>query len=361
MWRGTMKLRISALPFIFLAILLTTVSSNSTANEDDTPKESPSNASMYLPHAAHSGMWMFEYKYMRMFQSGMLNGSDSIDPKSVLHNPDYNKLPYSGSHDCTVETDPCLLTNSGSEMTMDMHMFMAMYHQTSDLSWMVMFNYLVNTMDMYDQMDANMPAETFSMDSSGIGDVQLFMTNKFSETEWFDISVTLGINLPLGSIDEPDGIQDMSGNEGIAPYDMQLGSGTYDIHTALTFEGVYYRFEYGAEIYKVTRTGLNSQFYNMGDSLKLSGWGRYTFPFGTQLRGGLAQRIWAPIEGRDERMSDNTRYSGGKRLELLLGAGQKYEDYMIYLDYAIPMLQHLNGVQMKTTGVLSLGLQYMYM
>jgi len=342
---------------ILFSALFLIISFSASALENDTS----SNSGKYMPHAAHGGMWMFEYKYMRMFQDGMLDGSSSIDPLSVLQNPNYKKLPYSGSHDCTSEADPCLLTNAGYKMNMDMHMLMLMYHQTADLSWMMMLNYLTNDMDMYDKMDPDMEATSFKMDSAGIGDIQLFMTKRVEETEWFDINFTVGLNLPTGSIDEPDGIEDMSGNEGIAPYDMQMGSGTYDIITALAFEGVYYRFEYGAEIYRVTRTGLNSQYYNMGDTLKIKGWSRYTFPFGTQLRGGITQNIWSPIEGRDERMSDNTRYSGGKRLDLLLGVGQKYKDYSIYVDYAYPLLQHLNGVQMKTTGVLSFGVQYMYM
>lgn len=332
------------------------------AQEEPVPSNS-SESGMYLPHAAHGGMWMFELRFMRMFQKGMLDGSDEIDPLDVLQNSQYTKLPYN-DHDCTTDTPiPCALTNSGYRMTMDMYMFMAMYHQSKDLAWMVMFNYLKNDMDMYDKMSPSMPADSFTMDSGGIGDIQLFMINTVKQTEWFDINVTLGINLPTGSIDEPDGIpvHDDPSREGIAPYDMQLGSGTYDIITALTFEGVYYRLEYGAEAYKVTRTGKNYQLYNMGDTLKIHGWSRYTFPTGTQIRGGIAQRVWAPIEGRDMRMSDNPAYTGGKRLDLTVGLGQKFMDFGIYADYSYPVLQYLNGAQMKTTGMLTVGLQYMYM
>ena len=314
-----------------------------------------------MPHAAHGDMWMFEYSFMRMYMNGMLRGKDEIDPRSVLQNPEFNKLPYPGSHDCTSELDPCLLSNVGDTMVMDMHMFMIMFHQTSNLSWMVMFNYLSNTMEMYDQMSPNMPASTFDMDTGGIGDIQIMMTNRLAETDWFDVNLTLGVNLPLGTIDASDGISDMSGNEGIAPYDMQMGSGTYDIITELSLSGAYYRYEYGFDLYRVSRTGLNTQFYNRGDTLKLKVWNRYTFPFGTQLRGGIAQNVWSPIEGRDMRMSDNTEYTGGKRFDLIFGLGQKYKDFGVYADYTYPLLQYLNGVQMKTTGIFQIGLQYMYM
>ena len=313
-----------------------------------------------MPHGLHADMWMFEYRYMRMFMSGMLRGKDKIDPLSVLHNPEFTKLPFPASADCKTATDPCLLTNVGDKMTMDMHMFMAMYHQTRDLSWMVMFNYLSNNMDMLQQMNSGMPVTTSQMGSSGIGDVQLFVTNRLRETDWFDIDLTLGINLPLGTIDAKNGMP-MMGTEGIARYDMQMGSGTYDVITALNFTGAYYRLEYDFEIYKNSRTGFNTQYYNMGDILRLKASGKYTFPIGTQIRTGLTETITAPVEGRDERHGYNPRYTGGKRLDLVVGLGQRYKDYGVYMDYAYPLLQFLNGVQMKTTGTLTFGLEYMYM
>jgi len=314
----------------------------------------------YFSRTTH-GIWKFEYGYQREFLRGVLHGKNNVDSVSVLQNTDYHKLPYPGSHDCSTEADPCLLSNIGKSMFMDKHMFTVTYRQSSELSWAVKLNYVSNSVDMYEKLSNNFPTSQYSFGTSGIGDMQLLMTNRLTRTNRTDVNLTLGVNLPLGSIDETDGINDMSGNEGIAPYNMQLGSGTYDIITQLAFAGFYYGLDYGFNIYRITRTGLNPQYYNLGDNLKITGWAHYTYSFGTQLRMGLIQNVSSPIEGRDERVSDNTRYSGGKRFDVLFGLGQKIGSFGIYVDYAYPVLQYVNGVQMKTTGIVSGKIEYTFL
>ena len=309
---------------------------------------------IYSNHSGHAGAWMFEYRYMRMFQEEALDITQEIDAINTLQTPQFTK-------DRTYGTGTDMLTNAGYNMNMDMHMLMIMYNQTRKLTWMVMINYLYNKMDMWDQMMLGDTPTSFVMDSQGMGDTQIFLTYQFAHTPLFDFSITGGINLPTGSIDQSDDITDMNGQEGIAPYAMQLGSGTYDIYSKFTVEGDKGGFNYGAEIYRINRTGYNTQYYNLGDNLRFSGWARYRFSFGTQLRSSLIQRVSSQVMGRDERMSDNTRYTGGKRLDGIIGLGQAFGDFAIYVDYAYPLLQRVNGVQMKTTGILYAGLQFMYM
>lgn len=344
---------------LFISSILIVVSVISHANANETIP-TISDSDKYFSRTT-GGIWKFEYGYQRKFMQGVLSGKDAVDPVSVLQNSDYYKLPYPGSHDCRTEADPCLLSNIGKTMYMEKHMLNVTYRQSADLSWAARLSYLSNFVNMYERLSVNFPTEDFSFSTSGIGDMQLLMTNRLARTNRVDIHLTLGINLPLGSIDETDGINDMSGNEGIAPYNMQLGSGTYDIITRLAFSGFYYGLDYGFNIHRITRTGLNPQYYNQGDNLKVTGWAHYTFSFGTQFRVGVIQNVSSPIEGRDERISDNTRYSGGKRFDALLGLGQKIGGFGIYVDYAYPVLQYVNGVQMKTTGIVSGKIEYTYL
>lgn len=361
---------------IFFGLIL--FSSASFASDTDTESVSRTNrafsgagsSNAYLPHTPHSGMWTFDYRYSRMAYSGSLKGRNSINPQSVLQTTGYYKLPSSGSQTCpttiTVEqaaNDPnCYISNIGNTLNMDKHMFSAKYYQTKDLSWRVMIDYLSNSANMYNKTNSFMPASKFNMSSSGVGDVKVFMTNRVAETHLFDVKFTLGLNLPLGSIDKRDGFRDVTtGKDNIAPYYMQTGSGTYDLITELSLEGYSSGFEYGFIINRIMRTGVNSQFYNMGDIMKINGWGRYTLASGTQLRGGVTQNVWAPIDGRDQRLDYNTRYTGGKRLDLTVGLGQQFKDFGVYAEYDYPVLQYLNGVQMKTTGTINLGLTYYYM
>ncbi|MDX1811119.1 MAG: hypothetical protein R3240_04175, partial [Gammaproteobacteria bacterium] len=277
-----------------------------------------------------------------------------------LQNTKYSKLPTTGSATCPTgtTTTPCAITDFPYSGSLNLHSLSATYYQTRSLNWKMVFNYASNTLNMYEQSSTGAPVTAFATNSSGIGDVQLFMSNKLTETDWFDINFTLGINLPLGNIDQAGGLPN---SNDMAPYRMQLGSGTYDLHTALDFQGKYYEYEYGAQLYKITRTGVNVQYYNRGDSLSIKGWGRYNFSTGTQLRASLTQNIQAPVEGQDQRISVNTKYTGGKRLDLTVGAGQNFKEYLIYLDYTYPMLQYQNGVQIKTTGIINFGLRYNYM
>ena len=311
-------------------------------------------------YPTYKSAWLFKYQFSRQFKRGTLAGKNAIDPLTVLQNPDFHKLPYPGSHDCKTEADPCLVSNISDWSRMDIHLFNVLYQQTNKLSWMMRFNYIAHTVHMSDKITTTVPITPYQLNSTGISDIQLFFTNRLAQTKAINIDLTLGVNFPSGNIDKTSNITDMSENYEILPYDMQLGSGTYDIITELAISGSYYGFEYGGGIYRIFRTGLNNQYYSLGDVIKVKSWARYTFSFGTQFRLGLTQNVWSPIEGRDMRLSDNPRYSGGKRLDGLVGIGQKTKYFGIYLDYAYPLLQYLNGVQSKTTGTVSLGLEFKY-
>ena len=339
------------------ALALASISFYSQAKEVTYPDSIPMQAP--LAKSIRTSYWTFEYTYTRTTQNGLLAGNSAVNPESVLQSSNYTKLPYTGN-DCSVSTLGCGISNLGYRLNGTRHWLKIKYQQNTDLSWMAKFNYLSNYSNAYDKPNATATTTSLTATSGGISDIQLFMTKKFQRSYWVDISFTIGLNIPLGSINQVYNIKDEFGNTVTAPYYLQLGSGTYDIITALNFDGSYQSFDYEFQLSRVNRTGLNLQYYNFGDTLDISGKGKYTFSFGTQLRGGLIQHIWSPIEGQDERISYNTRYSGGKRLDLLMGVGQDYKDFSVYLDYYYPLLQYLNGVQMKTTGILSLGLSYKY-
>ncbi|MDH5546685.1 MAG: hypothetical protein OEZ43_13910 [Gammaproteobacteria bacterium] len=307
-------------------------------------------------HKYHAGAWMFAYSYERMFQRDMLDGNNFLDPTAILNNsPLYTK-------DRTYLNGAQPITNSGKNMIMDMHMLMLMYNQTSRLSWEVMLNYLYNNMTMYDQMSQTGILTEFPMTTRGVGDTQVFLNYTFARTNWFDFTIKTGINLPTGSIDNSDGIFDtMTQGYGIAPYIMQTGTGTYDIHTALQIERDENNLTAGAKVYRISRTGYNRAYYNRGDVVELSTWLRYRFASGTQLRSKVMQTVRGRVEGRDDRMTDNTRYTGGSRLDVQLGIGQQFSGFNIHADYAIPVRQYLNGPQMKTNGILQVSLEYMMM
>ena len=108
-------------------------------------------------------------------------------------------------------------------MTMDMYMPMVMYGITDRLTVMVMGNYQVNKMKMLMDMGPMMGiSEDSPMRTAGIGDTELRGMYKINEY----LVGSLGISLPPGASRR---IRHY-GHDFSRPYDMQLGSGTYDLN-----------------------------------------------------------------------------------------------------------------------------------
>jgi nitrous oxide reductase accessory protein NosL len=78
-------------------------------------------------HTHPAGMWMFNYKLMRMSMDGLRDGTTDVPISSVGNN---RGLPY----------DNYMMIPTS--MTMDMHMFMVMYGLNDRLTVMGMLNYL---------------------------------------------------------------------------------------------------------------------------------------------------------------------------------------------------------------------------
>jgi hypothetical protein len=146
------------------------------------PASTPSSTadSTHAQHGADTGMFMIEYRFMSMFQQGLLEGTKSITPEAVLQQAQDTRR--------WVDANGEPLMSIGTEMTMNMHMFMVMYAPTNKLTLMAMSNILDNTMTMLmvpmDDMGGGhlMPMQTITewnsmqMESSGIGDSQVAMT-----------------------------------------------------------------------------------------------------------------------------------------------------------------------------------------
>ena len=177
---------------------------------------------IYHNHPAE--MWMLNYKYMHMAMNGLRAGTTDIPSSSVGNN---RGLPY----------DKIMMIPT--RMTMDMHMFMAMYGINSRLTVMGMLNYLDNRMDMLmDMSPKNMMGMPKAIDpgavpdspmkTNGLGDTEIRGIYKFTDS----LNGSLGVSLPTGNIEED---YTTMGTVWRVPYDMQLGSGTFDLKPAVTF------------------------------------------------------------------------------------------------------------------------------
>ena len=314
-------------------------------------------------HTHPAGMWMFNYKFMHMNMKGLRDGTSDVGLSSV----GYNRMdkPYSYM---MIPTD----------MTMNMHMFMAMYGITDRLTVMAMANYLENKMEML--MDMGMPMNPNDPDKGkqkeppmrtrGLGDTEIrgvYKINKY-------LVSSLGLSLPTGDIEKE--FVTMERPPYRQPYDMQLGSGTYDLKPALTYSALSddAKWNWGVQAMYTWHTANNENQWRYGDSIKVTGWlQRALGPLTSWLR--LAYSDTGRIRGEDPEIKKlldprmkigapmpdaDPRNYGGQRLDGLIGVSLLKGPVSIGIEGGVPLYQNLNGLQMKTTWVLNAGIQIMF-
>ncbi|MFU8848963.1 MAG: transporter [Opitutales bacterium] len=310
-------------------------------------------------HTHAKGGWMLSYRYMRMDMDGMRRGNDRVSSAEV----------FSSNFAVTPE-----------DMRMEMHMLGAMYAPTEKLTLMLMANYTDMTMDhrvnpavagMINNGEAG-----FTTESRGLGDVKVTALYRFYLQNNRKAHFGLGLSLPTGSIDEKDDTPAMGGRRRQQlPAAMQLGSGTFDLLPSLTFVQQFDNWSWGAQANAVLRLeDENSNDYRLGHQFELLGWAGYNLTEWLGINGGLSYRQTGELKGDQKgvnlmapgmRRSVTTAFGenfGGERIDLLLGAnllkpGGFLEGHRLSIDLRLPLWQDLNGYQLETDSVITLGWQ----
>lgn len=306
-------------------------------------------------HTHPAGMWMFNYKFMHMNMRGLRDGTNNVSVHDVI--------PMKGTKYGYMMAP--------TTMTMDMHMFMAMYGITDRLTLMGMATYQKNEMDMLMNMGGMMGKNRKEppMRTSGLGDTEIrgiYKINKY-------LTGSLGLSLPTGDIDKEFITMNRRYRQ---PYDMQLGSGTYDLKPAVTYSAFSgdMKWNWGAQAMYTWHTGDNENDWKYGDGVKVTGWlQRAMGPLTSWLR--LAYSDTGRIKGHDleiDKLLDpnpkkgasmpdaDPRNYGGSRLDGMLGLSLLKGPVSIGIEGGIPLYQDLNGLQLKTTWFLNVGIQVMF-
>jgi hypothetical protein len=321
-------------------------------------------------HTHAKGEWMLSYRYMHMEMDGMRNGTDAVIPAEVF------------AANYTISPD---------EMTMGMHMVGVMYAPTDKLTLAAMANYLDIEMDhLIFPMAApllifNGGSDRFTTKTSGLGDLKLnALYSVFNDTNT-RIHVGLGLSLPTGSITEKDTIPapamgDESGMGGLfnrqLPAPMQLGSGTWDILPSVTWLEQREGYSFGAQASGTLRTGRNDQGYRLGHQFKATTWAALPLHESFNLSAGLAYQWDGKMRGQQEDLLLNPPFApmretvptafsenyGRQKIEVILGAGYLFvgdflQGHRLAFDVRLPLWRDLNGYQMETDWVATLGWQ----
>ena len=314
-------------------------------------------------HTHAEGGWMLSYRFMRMDMDGMRSGATRISSTDVF-TEGYTVAPES--------------------MTMEMHMFGMMYAPTNKLTLMLMANYLASEMDH--RISPSAPTmllnavggDTFTTEASGFGDVTIGALYRFYLKENRKAHYGLSLSLPIGSIDKKDNTplpgMPPSFPKQPLPAPMQVGSGTFDLLPSLTFVEQHESWSWGAQANAVIRLeSENDNDYRLGHVFGVTTWAGYNLNEWIGVNTGFNYTQTGKLKGNQKDIgtmgpagrSVTTAFGenyGGERLDGILGINLQapsgtLKGHRIAVDIRLPVWQDLNGYQLETDSVVTIGWQ----
>ncbi len=314
-----------------------------------------------LPNA---GDFMLAYRHAFSRQVGsLLAGSQGVSDAEVV------------SQGCRALTQ-CRYVPT--YMNMKMHMIELMYAPTPALTLMLMPQFM--DMDMNLRELVGRPAAVPGVHehtgsgghtSGGIGDTVIAGLFQLRETSSHSLHAGLGVSAPTGKVDQE--LRRMFRIDGgLMHFDMQTGSGTWDMLPSLTYTGHGERWQWGAQLSGVLRLeSRNESGYRLGNSAQVSSWTTYGWLSGMSatLRGVYTQR--SAIQGDFDDFNaqigpmDFPRNQGGRFVDL--GVGLSYTipagrlaGNSLALEWLEPVHEDVNGFQLARRGAVNASWQFAF-
>lgn len=321
-------------------------------------------------HLHKKGEVMLSYRFMRMDMDGNRIGTSSVSPAEIA-----TTVP---NRFFGLPMQPPTLRVVPTDMSMDMHMFGAMYAPTDRVTLMAMIPYISKSMN---HLTFAGPAGTtvlggFQTNTQGLGDIKVSALVGIYDRNIDGTShrahLNIGLSLPTGSITETDQIlTPMGGRPTVRlPYSMQLGSGTYDLLPGITYSGHRGRMGWGAQARGVIRLDTNDEGYSLGDEYAVTAWASYQPTPAWSFSGRIEGKTLGRIDGQDPlivgpvQTADPDNY-GGETVMLFAGlnyAAQRgaLRGYRFALEAGLPIYRDLNGPQLETDWTITAGWQYAF-
>ncbi len=314
-----------------------------------------------LPNA---GDFMLAYRHAFSRQAGsLLGGSHGVSDGEVV------------SQGCS-QSVQCRYVPT--YMNMKMHMIDLMYAPTPWLTLMLMPQFM--DMDMNLRELAGRPAAVPGVHehtgigghtSGGIGDTVIAGLFKLQETSTHSLHAGLGVSAPTGEVDlEMRRMFRIDG--GFMHFDMQTGSGTWDLLPSLTYTGHGERWQWGAQLNGVLRLeSHNESGYRLGNTAQVTSWSSYGWHSGVSatLRGVYTHRsaIHGDFNDFNARIGpmDFPRNQGGRFLDLGVGLAYtipagRLAGNSLALEWLQPVHEDVNGFQLARRGALNASWQFAF-
>jgi len=342
---------------LFVVLVLAGTSVAQAHDWDLAVPDSHAPIGVMAEHTHKTGELMLSYRYMNMDMDGNRDGSNRISAQQVLNGADGSRA---GS-------DGFLVTPLS--MTMEIHMFGAMYAVNDKLTLMGMLPYVKLSMDHVTRTGAN-----FTTKAEGIGDIRVGGMYKFFDRDGQRWHTNFGLSVPTGDIDTRDTTP--MGANSLLPYPMRLGSGTYDIMPGITYLGQSAgSWSWGAQGMATLRLGENSRDYTLGDRYQATGWFARRINASFSVSARLAWSQWDNIDGADPDLlvtnpmngidivpTARADLRGGRRTDLGMGVNYLvrsgyFKGHRLALEYSRPIQQNLDGPQLETDSIFHIGWQ----
>ncbi len=339
---------------IILLIIIFSINFKNLSAHEKILADSHSPISIMGDHIHKKNEYMFSYRLMKMEMKNLFQGNNKISKVHAMSSPN-GASNSSGTY-----------MNAPDSMSMDMHMFGAMYAPSDYITLMLMGIY--HNKEMTIQRMPMAGGRKFDVNSSGFGDMRLTVLSKIQDTKKWKNHVGLGMSIPTGDINKRD-VTPMSSDARLG-YAMQNGTGTYDAFFLINNLNEFGKFKVGEQLFfKLPVSGKNGYGYRYGKDFGLNLWVSYRF---FQYLSGsfkINYQYKGEMEGFDNEMNKrmspamDSKNQGFNKLNL--GLGFNFVNNDIYfknnrlaLELLIPIYRDYKGIQMADSFSFILGWQY---
>jgi hypothetical protein len=307
---------------------------------------------------AHAGLargsFMSGYRISHSRQQGdMLHGNASTTDAAIVANA------------CEAAAR-CRFAPGSMAMTMDM---LDLAYAISDSTTLMLMPQYVTT-DMELRLLADAPPSVSPVHQGHQGDETSGARGDTLAAALFNagasVQAAIGISIPTGKTNL-EFRRRFQSDGGLMHYDMQTGSGTWDLLPAVTWTSTRGASQFGAQLSGIKRLeGANDEGYRLGDELQVSGWAARTL---TENLSASLRAVWlrrAAIDGTATSYNaaigpmDQPANSGGRFLDIGIGVNLAIAGSELAVEWLVPVRDDVNGFQLERDGTLAASWHYNY-
>ena len=305
-------------------------------------------------HTHKKNDFMFSYRFMSMQMNNIKQGTKKVNSGNTMRAPN-GASDGSGTY-----------MNAPEKMSMDMHMFGAMYAPLELLTVMIMTSY--NEKEMTSRRMPMAGGAKFDVNSSGFGDLRsTFLINTYNSKSMKN-HVGLGMSFPTGSINKRD--RTPMSNDARLGYGMQNGTGTFDGYILFNNLNNFGKFKLGEQIFfKMPVSGKNNYGYRYGKEIDLNLWLSYRFLNNLSSSFKVNYQFKDEMIGSDNEMNKrmsivmDSKNQGFQKINLGFGINlvnhKRYlKNHRLALEIIVPVYEKFKGLQMSENFRILIGWQY---